>query len=129
MKNIKKILIGDVYDVLAGNRNFITQQMFTNRHPDMEVDYDTLEIRINKSFSLKLTEGGDMTTVEKYNQVKDIIPIHLMGTNNPRTDERQTLYGDVLDWLRDNGYGKDHDLAAMLIGNHAIRHGWDGKNK
>ena len=25
-----------------------------------------------------------------------------MGKNNPRKEERQTLYGDVLDWIKDN---------------------------
>lgn len=67
-----------------------------------------------------------MTTKEKYDALKDIIPIDRMGANNPRADEQQTLYGDVLDWLRDNGYGKDHDLAVLVIGNHAIQKKWNG---
>ena len=67
-----------------------------------------------------------MTTQEIYDSIKDIIPIDRMGANNPRVGERQTLYGDVLDWLRDNGYGKDHDLAVLIIGNHAIDVGWCG---
>lgn len=67
-----------------------------------------------------------MTTLEKFNSVKDIIPIDSMGINNPRVNERQTLYGDVLDWLRDYGYGKDHDLAVMIIGSYAVKHKWDG---
>lgn len=56
MKNIKKNLIGDVYDVLAGNRNYITQEMFIQRHGNMEVDYDSLEIRLDKTHVLQLVE-------------------------------------------------------------------------
>lgn len=67
-----------------------------------------------------------MTTQEKLKAIRDIIPIGSMGANNPRTNDRQTLYGDVLDWLRDNGYGKDHDLAVLIIGEYAIRNNWDG---
>lgn len=56
MKNIKKNLIGDVYDVLAGNRNYITQQMFADRHTNMMVDYDNLEIRLDRTHVLQLVE-------------------------------------------------------------------------
>lgn len=56
MKNKKKNLIGDVYDVLAGNRNYITQKMFMERHTDMQVDYDRLEIRLDRNHVLKLEE-------------------------------------------------------------------------
>ena len=41
-----KTLIGDVYDLIAGNRNFVTPKMFTDKHPELEVDYDRLEIHI-----------------------------------------------------------------------------------
>jgi hypothetical protein len=42
-------------------------------------------------------------------------------------DERQTLYGDLLDWLRDmysdclNGMDRD-ELAKYLIGDYVIHH-------
>lgn len=50
-----------------------------------------------------------------------------MGTNDRHAcGHPQTLYGDVMIWLRDNGFGKDHDLAAMIIGNHAIDHSYNG---
>lgn len=58
MANKSKNLIGDVYDVLACNRDFITPQMFSQRHSDMEVDYDRLEIRLNKKYTLKLVENS-----------------------------------------------------------------------
>ena len=51
-----------------------------------------------------------------------------MGTNDRHAcGHPQTLYGDVLIWLRDNGYGKDHDLAALIIGNHAVDHNYNGE--
>lgn len=50
----RKNLIGDVYDILAGNTNFVTQKMFQSRHRNMEVDYNALQIRINKDYVLKL---------------------------------------------------------------------------
>lgn len=56
-KNKTKNLLGDVYDVLASNNDFITQKMFTNRHADsLEVDYDKLEIRLSKTHVLRLVE-------------------------------------------------------------------------
>lgn len=42
-------------------------------------------------------------------------------------DERQTLYGDLMDWLRDmysdcmNGWDRD-ELAKYIIGDYAIHH-------
>lgn len=50
----RKNLLGDVFDLLAGNTNFITPKMFQSRHRDMEVDYNALQIRINKDYVLKL---------------------------------------------------------------------------
>lgn len=54
MGNKTKNLLGDVYDVLASNSDFITQKMFTQRHSDMEIDYDRLEIRLDKKHTLRL---------------------------------------------------------------------------
>lgn len=52
-----KNLLRDVYDVLASNNSFITQKMFTTRHADsLEIDYDKLEIRLNKTHVLRLVE-------------------------------------------------------------------------
>lgn len=50
----RKNLLGDVFDLLAGNTNFVTPKMFQDRHRDMEVDYDMLQIRINKDYVLQL---------------------------------------------------------------------------
>ena len=38
----------------------------------------------------------------------------------------QTLYGDILDWTRDAFGSKDHDTAVRVLGDLAIRKGWDG---
>lgn len=65
--------------------------------------------------------------LRKYGEVKDKARLDRMGSGCPDpAGGRQSLYGDVLDWLRDNGYGKDHDLAALLIGNYAISRCYDG---
>lgn len=58
MANKTKNLLGDVYDVLASNNNFITQKMFTKRHAEMlEIDYDRMEIRLSKTHVLRLIEA------------------------------------------------------------------------
>ena len=57
MANKSKNLIGDVYDVLRDRRDFITPKMFSDRHSDMEIDYERLEIRLNKKYTLKLVES------------------------------------------------------------------------
>lgn len=73
--------------------------------------------------------SGERTLLERYRQaVSDGIDTALMGTNDRHAfGHPQTLYGDVLIWLRDNGYGKDHDLAALLVGNHAINRSYNGE--
>lgn len=58
-------------------------------------------------------------TEEQMAQVRELAnecPIFSMGNNNPRTAERQTIYGDVLDWVRDQIGYKDHFIATMIIG-------------
>ena len=54
MADKSKNLIGDVYDLLRGSRDFITPKMFRERHEDMQVDYDNLEIRLNGKYTLRL---------------------------------------------------------------------------
>jgi len=50
-----------------------------------------------------------------------------MGKNNPRKGEIQTLYGDVLDWIKDchsEFVNKDYDddfLAHYIIGSYVIK--------
>lgn len=53
----------------------------------------------------------------------EILPaLGRMGVNNPRVSERQTLYGDILDWLRDyhgelrNKEHEDDFVAKLIIG-------------
>lgn len=50
----RRNLIGDVFDVLACNTQYITPKMFLSRHQNLEVDYRTLQIRLNKDYVLKL---------------------------------------------------------------------------
>ena len=56
MANKSKNLIGDVYDLLKGKRDFVTPEMFSQRHSEMKIDYSNLEIRLNDKFTLKLIE-------------------------------------------------------------------------
>lgn len=51
-------LLGDVFDVLRGDRSFVTPQMFTERHQDMSVNYDTLTIRLNDNYTLTLKKNA-----------------------------------------------------------------------
>ena len=53
-----------------------------------------------------------------YNEI--CLNLSRMGANNPKKFERQTLYGDILDWLRDmhpelRNNEHDDDLVAMYI--------------
>lgn len=50
----------------------------------------------------------------------------LRRRRNEFPSERQTLYGDILDWTRDRFGTKDHRLAAAMIGEWAIEKRWDG---
>lgn len=60
-----------------------------------------------------------------YNEVS--LSLSMMGSNNPRVAERQTLYGDVLDWLRDNHpelRNDDYDddfVAKYIVGMCAVK--------
>lgn len=54
--------------------------------------------------------------------------LNRMGKNNPRIFERQSLYGDVLDWLKGYHYELVNDdfdddlLAHYIIGKYATTH-------
>lgn len=56
-KNSKNLL-GDVYDILRDRRDFVTPRMFSDRHAGMEIDYDRLEIRIDKTHTLRLVDSA-----------------------------------------------------------------------
>lgn len=69
-----------------------------------------------------------ITRSQADNLFKEIYPaLKRMGKNNPRKGERQTLYGDVLDWIKDNHselVNKDYDddfVAHYIIGSYIIK--------
>lgn len=56
----------------------------------------------------------EIRLLEKFSEVKDVIPIEEMATES---NGEQSLLGDILDWCRDRfGAPKDFALAYMLIG-------------
>ena len=69
-----------------------------------------------------------MVTQEQVKAIsKELQPImKRMGGNNPKKYERQTMYGDVLDWLRDMHpelRNKDYDddfVAFYAIGDYVV---------
>lgn len=71
-----------------------------------------------------------MITSKQANEIyNEISPsLNRMGDNEPKEAERQTLYGDVLDWLRDmhpelRNKDYDDDFAAMfIVGRYVITH-------
>lgn len=64
-----------------------------------------------------------MTILEMYEEVKDRIPVESLAVNTQRT--HQSLFGDVLDWLRDY-YNKPKaslwGLATYIVGAYAVDH-------
>lgn len=50
----QKALIGDIFDLIRGKNDFTNSKMFTQKHPDIQIDYNTLNIRINKQYSIQL---------------------------------------------------------------------------
>ena len=54
------------------------------------------------------------------------VSLNRMGRNNPRQSERQALYGDILDWLKDkhpelrNDDYDDDFVAKYIIGKYLI---------
>lgn len=73
-----------------------------------------------------------MTAKELYDRIKDEIPFNKFGKDrtirhgkfiSQMEAEGQTMYGDILDWLRDYypDYRKIHsDTAKMLIGHYVV---------
>lgn len=63
-------------------------------------------------------------TTEQHDLVQDLVkrcPIERFGDGNPRISERQNIYGDVLDWIRDQIGYKDHYVAAIIMGEALIK--------
>lgn len=60
-----------------------------------------------------------------FNEIKDLDIWHNKGLNNPRESERQYLYGDVSDWIRDYysylSLEEREILAKLIIGNFVIQ--------
>ena len=95
-------------------------------HEDSLANFVSVVPKALRGIETELKKLNGKTLEEKYAEVKDAIDLDLMSVNN-RHYEPGTLYEDVLIWLRDNEYGKDHDLAAMIIGNYAIDHMYGGE--
>lgn len=70
-----------------------------------------------------------MVTSRKVKEIYNEISVSLsrMGSNNPREGERQSLYGDILDWLKDNHgelVNNDYDddfVAKYIVGMYVIK--------
>lgn len=92
----------------------IAEQRFLERVPSILQDIaDRMKPSLKERYLKATSEGIDTGA---------------MGTNDRHAfGHPQTLYGDVLIWLRDNGYGKDHDLAALIVGNHAVDRSYNGE--
>lgn len=46
--------LGDVFDLLRGRNDFISPKTFTQKHQEMEIDFENLLIRVDKKYTLKL---------------------------------------------------------------------------
>lgn len=63
--------------------------------------------------------------VDTFNKISKLNLCNTKGENNPRVNERQFLYGDILDYLRD--YHNDLNIAErdmvakLVIGDYIIR--------
>lgn len=63
--------------------------------------------------------------IETFNKVSNLDLCSTRGKNNPRIAERQFLYGDILDYLRDY-YNElnleERDMVAkLIIGNYVVQ--------
>ena len=112
LKNLKWILRGGIPFILADTPETAAElETLRSYSPPL---YDKLD-----SNRLELTKGGHLDTEA----------LSRMGASNPDKDRygEQTLYGDLVDWIRDIVDWKDHDLAVRLIGEYAIRGNWNGE--
>lgn len=49
-----KALIGDVFDLIRGRHDFTSPKTFTDKYKELEIDYNSLSIKVDKKYSLKL---------------------------------------------------------------------------
>lgn len=99
-----------------------------NKTANVPTDHKNLleELHIDE-VTVDLLGRVRLTPLGVFRYCKDSIRMDRMGAGNSR--DRQTLYGDVLDWLRDMGFGKNHVAALLLIGDYAVDNNWDGRTK
>ena len=62
-----------------------------------------------------------------FNEIKGLDICVNKGLSNPCENERQYLYGDISDWLRDNNHFglsqyEEEILIKLIIGDYVIKH-------
>lgn len=121
----------DIPHAVYDPNDILTECLKGNAHEDplsIEIEGEA-ELGHELLLSLAVINATHPTPAPLFQTLSEKIPWHTFGINEQNESLRQSHFGDLVDYLRDElGGPKDFVLAYMLLGERASRPGirWDG---